>query len=229
LHVGPPTLPIAVASVCLDSSDIAAAAAVPGITQEFFGPCVVLARVSHSQDLSGDTRVTLDALSKRSQQEAEPTEAEVSTTEMQALTDLRKAFLDVAVPLVNKHAFGNLVVSIYAPDASAGLRPSEIQKAVDALEYGSVVVNDLTFLPYFTQRGVWGGFQDKDTSIMNPRSGVGFVRNGLLFDDVEKAVLWQSFQCNTSSLDAPLPPFVGKLLAGALAGGASGVWQALWA
>jgi hypothetical protein len=134
-----------------------------------------------------------------------------------------------AVRLVNEHAFGNLVVALYSPESGPEERPPEIQKAVDALEYGSVILNDLTVNGYVSTDSVWGGFQSNNTSAANPQSGVGFVRNALQFDDVEKAALWQSFKHDTGSLDVQMPPVVGRLVAGGMAGGVAGAWKAFWA
>jgi hypothetical protein len=70
----------------------------------------------------------------------------------------------------------------FEPDISAS-----IERALDNLRYGTISVNELGVLPYFTGVTPWGGFPGHD--IYDVQSGIGVVNNYLMFDKPEKTVM----------------------------------------
>lgn len=221
VRAGAPVLPLAVSQMPIETAaDLHAA---PATQREFFGPCVIIGRLQHSDRLPAATLATLAALRARAATSQQP--AALSPDEDAAVAALRTAYLDAAVPLVNGHLAGNLVATIWSAEASATERPAEVQRAVDALKYGSVIVNGLSVLPYTVTTGVWGGFQSDETSAIEPQSGVGHVNNFLLFDHPQKQAVWQGFEQDLD-VDIALPGWVAKSVAALVAGGPRGLLDA---
>ena len=219
---GAPVLPLIISHVAIDSAEDLDA--IPACQREIFGPCFVIARLRHSDHLPARTLATLAALKSRPASAQAP--AALTEDEQAAVGALRTAYLERAVPLVNGHLGGNLVATLFSAESSPDRRPPEVQRAVDALEYGSVVVNGLAVLPYTVATGMWGGFQGEHTSTAEPQSGVGVVNNLLLFDYPQKQALWLGFEQDLN-VDVAMPAWLAKLIVALVSGGPRGVLQAL--
>lgn len=235
---GSPVLPFAVATVYIDTLEDADA--IPGLTSEFFAPVVIIAHLSTSPDSL--TRAHLLTLTKMADAAAasavgalpapaaaggDAGDALVTVEEATATRALARAFLERSAALVNGHLWGNLVVILYVDSRTIAALSDEVQAAVDALEYGSVVVNTPSFTAFQVVTGMWGGFQDEAVSMEHARSGVGVVLNALNFDHPQKQAVWTDFDKQKPSIDAPLPAWLAKPLVGVLCNGFAGLWQAL--
>ena len=98
-------------------------------------------------------------------------------------------FLDRAVDFCNERLWGTLSASILVhprtlndPEAREAL-----ERAIDRLRYGSVVVNHWSAAPYAMVSPPWGGAPG--ATPQDIQSGNGFVHNTFLLEDVEKTVV----------------------------------------
>lgn len=128
-----------------------------------------------------------------------------------------EAFLRHAVPFANERIFGNLSVTVLLhPQTEKDHQPAVLD-ALAGLRYGCVGVNTWTGLAYGMECASWGGFAE-DNSPENIKSGVGVVRNCLLFDNISKSVVRSPFRSSvhltqrnatTSSIGPRTLRFVG--------------------
>lgn len=106
------------------------------------------------------------------------------------------AFIDQAVEFCNDKLWGTLSASILVHPASMAdeATAAAVHRAIDALDYGSVVVNAWSGLAYGTVSLPWGGAPGQARNDI--QSGRGFVHNTWLIpdDQVDKAVLWGPFR-----------------------------------
>jgi acyl-CoA reductase-like NAD-dependent aldehyde dehydrogenase len=144
-------------------------------------------------------------------------------------------YLDAAVEFCNDTLWGTLAASIIVhprsladPEVAAA-----VERAIDRLEYGSVVVNHFTGAAYAFVSPPWGGYPGAtDTDI---QSGRGFVHNTYLLEDVQKTVVRGPFRppitpawFHNHRTAHELLPKVARLTAtGNLAGLPSLLWSAL--
>jgi acyl-CoA reductase-like NAD-dependent aldehyde dehydrogenase len=102
-------------------------------------------------------------------------------------------FIGKAVEFANERLWGNLVASILVHPAS--LKDRNIAAAVDQaiadLRYGSIVINDMGLMAYYMKITPWGAYPGSE--LHNIQSGIGFVNNPLMFDRVQKSVIYSSF------------------------------------
>jgi acyl-CoA reductase-like NAD-dependent aldehyde dehydrogenase len=102
-------------------------------------------------------------------------------------------FIGKAVEFANDKLWGTLVASIVVHPAS--MKDPAVAAAVDQaiadLRYGTIVVNNYGALAYYIKRTPWGGYPGSD--IHNVQSGIGFVNNALMFDHVQKSVVYADF------------------------------------
>lgn len=209
-------LPYAFSEVTLDS--VADAAGIKGIQAEYFAPCFTVAKLRLSQHVTAEQRDVLSAMSADA--------AELTDAERSALDALRLVFLRQAVTLVNEHAFGDLVAMLLTDKFVGGEKPAAERAAVDALKYGSIVVNGNSFTPAAAFKGMWGGWQGEGKTLANVGSGLGVVINVGRYDDAQKAAAWQSFDFVSPMKEGPMSQFFAKGMAGFLVDGVAGVWQA---
>ena len=128
-----------------------------------------------------------------------------------------EAFLRHAVPFANERIFGNLSVTVLLhPQTEKDHQPAVLD-ALARLRYGCVGVNTWTGLAYGLECASWGGFAE-DNSPEHIKSGVGVVRNCLLFDNISKSVVRSPFRSSvhltqrdatTSSIGPRTLRFVG--------------------
>jgi hypothetical protein len=102
-------------------------------------------------------------------------------------------FIGEAVKFANEGLWGNLVASIVVHPAS--LKDKAIAAAVDQaiadLRYGSIVINHMGLLAYYMKITPWGTYPGNE--LHDIRSGTGFVNNPLMFDSVQKSVIYSDF------------------------------------
>jgi acyl-CoA reductase-like NAD-dependent aldehyde dehydrogenase len=109
-------------------------------------------------------------------------------------------FLEQAVEFCNETLWGTLSASLLVHPRS--LRDPEVaaavERAIDDLRYGSVVVNDWSGQAYAMVNLSWGAYPGSpDTDI---QSGRGVVHNTFLLEDVEKSVVRGPFRSPTKPL-----------------------------
>jgi hypothetical protein len=102
-------------------------------------------------------------------------------------------YIRKAVEFANERLWGNLVASIVVHPAS--LKDKAVAEAVDHaiadLRYGSIVINHMGLLAYYMKITPWGAYPGNE--LHDIRSGTGFVNNPLMFDSVQKSVIYSDF------------------------------------
>jgi acyl-CoA reductase-like NAD-dependent aldehyde dehydrogenase len=99
------------------------------------------------------------------------------------------AFLDQAVDFCNERLWGTLSASLIVhPRTLADPESREaVERAIDRLAYGSVVVNHWSAAPYAMVSPPWGAAPGSTPADI--QSGNGFVHNTFLLEDVAKTVV----------------------------------------
>jgi acyl-CoA reductase-like NAD-dependent aldehyde dehydrogenase len=97
-------------------------------------------------------------------------------------------YIEEAVEFCNERLWGTLVATILVhPDS---LRDPEVaqavERAIDDLRYGAVVVNDWASVVYGLPTGSWGAYPG--STLEDIQSGRGVVHNAYMLEDVEKTV-----------------------------------------
>ena len=102
-------------------------------------------------------------------------------------------FIGKAVEFANERLWGNLVASILVHPASLKDRnmAAAVDQAIADLRYGSIVINDMGLMAYYMKITPWGAYRGNE--LHNIQSGIGFVNNPLMFDRVQKSVIYSSF------------------------------------
>lgn len=102
-------------------------------------------------------------------------------------------FIGDAVKFANERMWGTLVASIIVHPAS--MKDPQVAAAVDKaiadLHYGSILINSWGAFAYYIMTTPWGGYPNTD--IYDVQSGIGFVNNPLMFDRVQKSVVYVDF------------------------------------
>jgi acyl-CoA reductase-like NAD-dependent aldehyde dehydrogenase len=109
-------------------------------------------------------------------------------------------YLEQAVDFVNQTLWGTLSASILVHPESMKdpAIAAAVERAIDRLEYGLVVVNHWSALPYGTVSMPWGGYPGQPRHDI--QSGTGVVHNTYMIEDVEKCVLRGPFRQPTKPL-----------------------------
>ena len=104
------------------------------------------------------------------------------------------AFLDEAVEFCNTRLWGTLSATIIVHPAS--LKDPEValavERAIDELRYGSVIINHFAGPAYGFVSPPWGAYPGSEPTDI--QSGTGVVHNTYLLDDVEKTVIRGPFR-----------------------------------
>lgn len=100
-----------------------------------------------------------------------------------------EAYIDKAVDFANDTLWGTLVASIIVHPASMKdpRIAAAVERAIEKLRYGTVVVNEWGVTAYMLMTTPWGSYPGQD--IYDVQSGIGVVNNLLMFDDPQKAVV----------------------------------------
>jgi acyl-CoA reductase-like NAD-dependent aldehyde dehydrogenase len=104
-----------------------------------------------------------------------------------------ETYIEKAVNFANDQLWGTLVASIIVhPKSLEDPRiAAAVDRAVENLRYGTVVVNDWGVLAYMLMTTPWGGYPGQD--IYDVQSGIGMVNNTLMFDNPKKSVVRAPF------------------------------------
>ena len=102
-------------------------------------------------------------------------------------------YIEKAVEFANKQLWGTLVASIVVHPKSMKdpAVAAAVNKAIEDLRYGSVVINNWGALAHYLTLTPWGGYPGSD--IYDVQSGIDFVDNPLMFDRVQKSVIFADF------------------------------------
>eukprot|EP00933_Yihiella_yeosuensis_P032282 TRINITY_DN25875_c0_g1_i1.p1 TRINITY_DN25875_c0_g1~~TRINITY_DN25875_c0_g1_i1.p1 ORF type:complete len:638 (+),score=113.28 TRINITY_DN25875_c0_g1_i1:3-1916(+) len=122
---------------------------------------------------------------------------------MLAITRLpEQSYWKEATDFCNKSLLGSLSCVVV-------MHPSnKFQDAVRDLRYGSVGVNSWGGQSFGFNAGTWGAFPGE--TLENVESGIGIVRNYLLFEEVEKTVVYAPFISPMHIGTAPAPPSLAE-------------------
>jgi len=105
-------------------------------------------------------------------------------------------YLEVATELANKYLWGRLSCSLVVHPETQRAAASAVDKAIAALEYGTIMLNCWSGLGYSMDTGVWGAYAGGSPPLERlecVESGLGFVNNTLAFDNIEKCVVTSPF------------------------------------
>jgi acyl-CoA reductase-like NAD-dependent aldehyde dehydrogenase len=105
-------------------------------------------------------------------------------------------FIDKAVDFANDTLWGTLVASIIVhPKSMKDPKiAAAVERAIENLRYGTVVVNEWGVTAYMLMTTPWGSYPGQD--IYDVQSGIGSVNNLLMFDEPQKAVVRCPFKAN---------------------------------
>ena len=107
---------------------------------------------------------------------------------LDAPTDIG-AYLERAVEFCNETLWGTLAASIIVHPATMKdpASAAAVEKAIDALRYGTVAVNAWAAMGYGLVSTSWAAFPGHARN--NVQSGIGHVHNTFMLDDPEKSVI----------------------------------------
>lgn len=102
-------------------------------------------------------------------------------------------FIGKAVDFANDKVWGTLVASIVVhPKSMKDPAVAEaVNRAIEDLRYGSIVINNWGALAHYMTATPWGAYPGSDMG--DVQSGIGFVNNPLMFDRVQKSVIYSDF------------------------------------
>ena len=102
-------------------------------------------------------------------------------------------FIDKAVAFANDNLWGNLVATIIVHPKSMKdpAIATAVNRAIENLHYGSVVINQLGVMAYMLTVSPWGAYPGQD--MYDIQSGIGTVNNVLMFDHPQKSVVYCPF------------------------------------
>jgi acyl-CoA reductase-like NAD-dependent aldehyde dehydrogenase len=120
-------------------------------------------------------------------------------------------FLANAVAFANDVLPGTLGATVLIDPATARRDKAALDTAIADLRYGSIGLNAWTGLNFLLGYAPWGAFPGH--TLEDIGSGIGFVHNAFLLQDVQKGVAWMPFRpMHRSALNgqlhmSPKPPF----------------------
>lgn len=106
-------------------------------------------------------------------------------------------YIEQAVQFCNEQLWGSLSASIIVHPKSLKdpLVADAVERAIDELRYGSVVVNHWSAVPYAMVSPTWGAYPGHTRTDIG--SGIGVVHNTYLLEDVQKSVCRGPFRMPT--------------------------------
>lgn len=102
------------------------------------------------------------------------------------------AYLAAATTLSNTYIWGRLSCSLVVHPSTQKDHGKAVDKAIAALEYGSICINGWSGLAYSYECGAWGAYAGGNPPLERIEcieSGLGLVNNCLGFDHIEKCVV----------------------------------------
>jgi acyl-CoA reductase-like NAD-dependent aldehyde dehydrogenase len=112
-------------------------------------------------------------------------------------------FLAAAVPFVNDRVWGTLVASLFVHPTvhTAPSTHDAVEDAIRDLRYGTVAVNVWPALGYALCTTPWGGHTG--ATLDNVQSGMGWVNNTVMLEDIEKCVVRGPLQAKPKPIYFP--------------------------
>lgn len=149
------------------------------------------------------------------------------------VNELSTAFLELVPEFCNQNLFGTLTCTVLLhPDSEAALK-SEVESALDRLQYGAVIVNNFGATAFIVPGSHWGGFQREEMDLANVGSGIGSVHNSGMYNHVQKSLIRCPFAASSQAHpphQKPIPGLLISVLSGFAVGGLWGVLKMLfWA
>lgn len=108
-------------------------------------------------------------------------------------------FMQKSVEFCNEKVWGTLSCTIIIDSLTEKIFASELDFALQNLQYGGIAVNCWSALVYALCSTTWGAFPN--STIENIKSGIGVVHNGYFLENVEKSIVRAPFKIN------PTPPW----------------------
>ncbi|MCA9079095.1 MAG: aldehyde dehydrogenase family protein [Planctomycetaceae bacterium] len=99
-----------------------------------------------------------------------------------------ETFLEAAVDFCNNRLFGTLCSAITVPDSFRRTQSARLERAIDAMNYGSVCLNQWPGLVYGLMTPPWGARPGGD--LRDVQSGLGSVHNLYFLDLFDKTVFY---------------------------------------
>ena len=115
--------------------------------------------------------------------------------------DDAEQYLRNAIAYCNEHLHGTLGANIIVHPATRRKLVDKWDEIIGELRYGCIAVNAWTGLGFLSTQTPWGAFPGH--TLDDVQSGIGFVHNTYMFDQVERTVI-----------EAPFRPFPRNLLHG---------------
>jgi acyl-CoA reductase-like NAD-dependent aldehyde dehydrogenase len=164
----------------------------PGAKDRFSSLTEGEPRVQKIGDAAGEalpwTLVTdLDAGANPKHFHVEPFCSILSQTEIGSTDPIE--FIDAAVAFCNDKVWGTLNAMMFVHprhESDPGIKPA-VEAAIRDLRYGTVAINHWPAMVYAFGAPPWGGHPS--ATLENIQSGLGWVHNTLMFEDIEKSVL----------------------------------------
>jgi hypothetical protein len=101
------------------------------------------------------------------------------------------AFLTKAVEHCNQHLYGTLSCMVVVDPRTQRDLGHRLDDAISALRYGTISVNTAGLMVILFPPLPWGAYPGHTPEDI--QSGAGTINNTLMFDGVEKSVLWSPF------------------------------------
>ncbi len=101
------------------------------------------------------------------------------------------AFLAKVVDCCNRHLYGTLSCTLLVDPRTQGILGNRLDDALAALHYGTIGINTSGLMVTFFPPLPWGAYPGHTPEDI--QSGVGTINNTLMFEGVEKSVLWTPF------------------------------------
>jgi len=121
------------------------------------------------------------------------------------ITEIEGDFLKDAPRFCNESILGTLSATLVAHPS---LPEEEVDAAIEALRYGTIALNTWTGSCFQFETGSWGAFPGESLDAV--QSGIGSVRNYLMYDHVQKSVVRSPFACPTHIGCSKEPMTLGK-------------------
>ena len=96
-------------------------------------------------------------------------------------------FINKVSDIVNDKIFGTLSCTVILHPEMEKKYSKECQTLLANLKYGTICINAWSALAYAIDTSAWGAYPGEDPKDIE--SGIGFVRNTLMFDHVQKSVV----------------------------------------
>lgn len=101
------------------------------------------------------------------------------------------AFLAQAVDCCNQHLYGTLSCTVLVDPRTHRALGNQLDDAIASLRYGTIGVNTCGLMVTFFPPLPWGAYPGHTPEDI--QSGMGTINNTLMYEEVEKSVLWTPF------------------------------------